>query len=266
MITVFPRKITNSTYYRIHVRYIINLLSGAGCTILFTDEDTSVDGSKFVVMMDGSPVLFDFCDFSCETTNWSGPYFKLHYDETKTYAKNIHPFPPVSFYNWQEFEELSKNVVYNSSGAISYRQRAYGGATERRTKLKSLLQSICKNTLETDILPQREYWRSISRDLVQVFAPGAREGILDRAQLQCMALGECTISPKITDMVADRCLIPDVHYIRCKDDFSDLPVILSIAARDSEMNRAIGSNVKALFKHTCRPNVIMKYMRRVLDD
>jgi len=264
MKVVFPKQVIKPLYYKIHVQYIINLFQAMGSQVSFTDRNTSVDGSKFLVLVNGREVLFDFCDFACETTHWTGPYFKFHYDETRSYSANIRPFPPVSFYDWNAYNKLSSEIEYTGCGVVAYRQRPYGGAAERRALLGSILHDHCKDMLDTNILPQEEYWRSIQGDFVQLFAPGAREGILDRAQLQCMAFGECTISPKITDTMASERIIPGMHYIMCRDDFSDVPTILNDLERNISMCQIVGNNAKLLFERTCAPYSVKQYLRKEL--
>jgi hypothetical protein len=173
------------------------------------------------------------------------------------------------------------------------RQRAYGGATERRNTVKDMLQRMCENhekinhdngwiveernkhKVLTNEINQEDYWREIEGIDAAVFVPGHHNNMLDRGHLQYLAFGCLTVAPNIPECLpfGNRLvgysdyltLVPfktECNYLKCKDDYSDLIKILtwksihSYAHPFSEM----GENSKKLFKETCTPEAIGRWI------
>ncbi len=252
---LFPQKHIKPLYYDIHIKYMIEYCKAAGCEVECMGE-TSLDTTTFVIYVDGKPVAVDFSDFSILRTQVIHPCLKYHCsDKLLKENKNVHPFPPVSFYNWKEYDELSKRIHYTCQGDfILSRQRPYAAALDRRQRVQQSLRDLYGDKARTDLVSQAAYWQEISNCLVAVFVPGARNDMLDRGQAQYMAFGCCTISPHLTDILPGNVRIePDVHYVQCMDDYSDLHEKIEYIRHNRQLATVIGSNAKDLFKACCYP-------------
>ena len=131
---------------------------------------------------------------------------------------------------------------------------------------QNLLKGNLKN-VKTKCLPnQIDYWMDINKCLVSVCVPGATNNMLDRGQWQYMAFGCCTISPILPELLPfDKKLIPDVHYIRCKDDYSDLLEKIEWCKQNREKCIEIGRNAKKLFLETSTPEKIVEWVTLKLN-
>jgi hypothetical protein len=253
---VFPQKHIKPLYYDIHIRYMIEYCKAAGCEVEFAGE-TSLDNTTFMIYVDGKPVVVDFSDFDIlRIVELQHPCLKFHCSEkTLRTHPTVLPFPPVSFYNWQQYDMLNKVITYKcNSDIILCRQRPYAGALERRTKVQQMLKGIYGEKVKTDVIGQLNYWQEINNCLVAVFVPGARNDMLDRGHAQYMAFGCCTISPKVNDVLPKhQKLEPGVHYILCQDDYSDLAEQIEFVRHTRPLAAVIGSNAKDLFRSVCLP-------------
>ena len=81
-----------------------------------------------------------------------------------------------------------------------------------------------------------------------------------------MAFGCCTISTRIlTRLPYGRRLDPGVHYLKCKDDWSDLVEKVEWCKANREKCRKIGENAKRLFLETSTPDKVWTWIRSVLN-
>lgn len=248
---VFPEKI-NQRYYEIHFRYVLNIFKYLKCTINFEPRD------NFTVTINGKDVLFDYAD-THESINSSLPIFKFHC----TGDTNSIPFSPVSFYNWEQYYKLEQEIRYQAEGFISYRQREYGGAKERRSKIKQLLSGV--SDVQMNNLAQIDYWMDVKHCMVALFVPGYCNNMIDRGQFQYMAFGCCTISPNLPELLPfGKKLIPGKHYIQCKDDYSDLFEKIEFCRINKDTCLEIGKNAKTLFKQTSIPEALGEWIENKL--
>jgi len=76
-----------------------------------------------------------------------------------------------------------------------------------------------------------------------------------------MALGCCTISPKLDNVLAfSKEVKPNIHYVECKADYSDLIDKIEWCKEDRDRCKKIGYNAKKLFRRTSTPYRIWKWM------
>jgi hypothetical protein len=246
---VFP-KFTGQRYYETHFKYVLNIFKAIDCTI--HEEERPY----FIVTINGKDVLFDYADHSVPP-DVDIPTFKFHahYETEKVFA-----FPPVSFLNWKEYVDFSTLIKYNARGPIGARQRIYGNAKLRREFVKQkLLSSFSRVRLGE--APQREYFSEAGDTFVAVFVPGFCNNMLDRGQFQYMALGCCTVSPRLPERLPfGKELIPGEHYIVCRDDYSDLIDIIKFYECCREACIEIGENAKSLFTQTSTPEAIGRWI------
>lgn len=241
---VFP-EYRNQRYWHIHYEYVLNIFKYLKCEISYQNRE-----QDFIVTIDNQNFFFDHADYgSIEGANFKLPSFKFHlYNNVST----VFPFSPISFHDWDQYNSLKNTLKYNGVGYLTSRQRPYAGALQRRTDIQALLKKNFK--VYTDLIDQKSYWQEVPRVLTSVFVPGYCNNMLDRAQFQYMALGCATVSPNLPEILPfSRTLIPGVHYIRCKDDYSDLIDIINGAMCEQDYLKEIGKEAKKLFEETSTP-------------
>ena len=258
----YPRK----EYHERYVQYLIKIFRYGGGIVSLNGID--YDG-RFIFEVNGKKAYMDYSDHPSinPKRDESIPYFKFHCHEKYLALPNIHPFSPTSFYEWERFRRLEKQIKYTAKGyKIINKQKPYGNATIRRREVRSILKRKYANNVE--IKPDSEqviFWKDINDCLVSVFVPGAYNFMLDRGHIQYMAFGCCTISPFLKDVLPyNRNIIPNIHYIQCRDDYSDLINIIEWCKHNRQTCIDIGADAKKLFDQTSRPSVLVKWVLKCL--
>jgi len=264
-------------YYGIHYKYLLNILHEVqkdekNRLIVNTCDLPRLEGNNFLIYIDGFPVVIDFSDHLTIYKNLKRNQicFKYHYSRKhhKKY-KNVVPIGPISFHNWEVYYRLREHISYSCNNDIVLNnQRPGGDAVERRNKVQELLRSTYKDNVDTRWYVNKEsFWSLINNCLVSVCIPGARNDMLDRGQFQYMALGCCTISPKLTTVLAfNRTIKPGTHYVECKPDYSDLINRIEHCKKNRDVCRTIGLNVAELFSKTSTPIKIWEWMLRNVNN
>ena len=241
-------------YYKIHFQYLLDIFKHTQCDISFYDREDD----QLIVFINGKEIEFNYWDDISKYSENNILTFKFHCEGRNSKAI---PFTPVSFYDWAGYTTLESAIRYKAVGRISYRQRAYGNAVERRKKVLELLKQRCVN-LSYVLLPQLDYWKDIGNCSVAVFVPGYSNNILDRAQLQYMFLGCATISPHLPEQLPfNRNIWPGGHYIQCKDDYSDLIEKIEWCKDNKEKCKEIGKNAKELTQFTSTPHNLVNWIK-----
>ena len=252
-------------YYRTHYEHVKNYLSYIG-KVNVTDNDTTIDGShdnNFIVDIAGRPVMFDYSDHH-HTVDLSVlpeniKYFKFH--TTANSNKRCTPFPPMSFIDWNLYYDLVDKISYNPFGDIFYKCTAYGDATKRRIFVGNLLQEYGKLKVDTEYVEQRDYFTSLANCRINVIVPGARIDILDRTHLQSFAFGIPVISPYISTLLPfGEMFEPNVDYIECLPDFSNLIELIEKYKDDQDYLNYISKNCKQKFAKTCTPANVVPWL------
>jgi len=261
---IFPKK-TTQRYWDIHYKYVLNIFESCGLNVILQEKPGLEENSnnptlEFKVCIDGKWVEFDYSD-NGETWNKSRvPLFKFHFKPHHKKLKNIYPFLPVCFYDWND---LNLNIQYKAIGnTVLNCQKPYAGALARRNALREILKDY---PVDYSITDQHTYWKKVNNCLVSVHVPGQNNNMLDRAQLQLMAFGCCTISPKLPEILPfNKSLIPNIHYIQCNDDYSDLTDKIDWCMENREKCIEIGNNVKDLFRSYFKPEKLIEYMEEII--
>lgn len=259
---VFPASHIKPLYYNIHIRYLMEFFKEAGYRVR-TEGETSTSPTSFTITIDDKKYAVCFSDFQEVTDPTNLPCIKLHCsEEILKQNRKIVPFPPVSFYSWKEYEALSKEIEYKANtDLVLNMQRPYAGAKERRTKVQSLLSSYQGEIDLRSNIPQHNFWKRINDCLVAVFVPGARNDMIDRGSLQYLAFGCCIISPLITDVFWEGVrLIPNLHYIQCRPDYSDLLDRIEWAKNNRQNCIEMGKEAKVFFEDFCLPCNLSKIL------
>ena len=235
----------------------------AGNEIIFEDFDKGNPGNKhciFKIEVEGKQCFINYSDLGINYDVGNAPTFKMHCKERK---EDIFPFTPISFYDWDRYFENESKIKYKADGFISFRQRPYAGAKERRLEVQQIL---AKEDIRISIIKQEEYFKEVGKILVTVCVPGANNSMLDRGQLQYMALGACTISPYVPEVMSFGGIIDQwAHYIPCTDDYSDLLEKIEWCRTHRERCIEIGKNAKEMFQRTCTPKAVNRWIKECLE-
>jgi hypothetical protein len=258
MKAILPAAGPKQSYYEAYVWYVRNILLDEGISI---DYKGQAKFNYFEMVLDGKLKFIDYSNFH-NTYKFSGKdYYKFQWNKDK--HKNAFSFTKLSFFDWDQYRKLKEQICYicNSDVIISM-QRPRAGAKERRTFVQEFMKKRYDKNFVTEFVPKQiDFWNTINDCLVHVCVPGARNDILDRGQLQCMAFGCCTISPVLTDGVAwNRDLEPSVHYIACKNDYSDLIEKVEWCKQNRQICIEIGQNAKKLFEETSTPAKLVQWL------
>jgi hypothetical protein len=250
---VFP-EYNNQECWHVHYKYILDLFKYLNCNITYQKRP------ELIITINNKDFYFDFYDFYYRK-DLGLPTFKFHCREEK---EGLFAFPPVSFFDWNQYYHLEKEIEYHASGnLISYRQIPGANAYIRRTEIKTFLNKNFKGSILNEQINQIDYWKEINKIKISVCVPGWCNNMTDRGQLQYMGFGCCTVSPNLPEKLpfANE-IIPDFHYIRCQDNYSDLIDILNNLIPKKCIE--IGQNAKYLFKNICTPEILKKWIESKL--
>lgn len=251
-------------YYSTYVRYVINILLENSVDIRY--DGINID-ARYFMMVNNHKITIDYSDhpvlepslFNCEA------YFKFHCRDEHLLNKNVYPFAPTSFYDWQQYRRLREQIIYKCNNSVVLNvQRPYGNATERRNYVREILYKKYKspnNLIYSPDYGQEDYWKLINNCLVHVFVPGCYNDMLDRGHIQYLAFGCCTISPKIVDLLPySTKLVSGMHYIECKPDYSNLIEKIEWCKTHRDDCIEIGMNARRLFEYSCTPKRLWEWI------
>jgi len=257
----FPAN-TGQRYYSVHYQYVLNMLRAAGCDVEIMTLP-SPDDLSLIVDMDGRKLVFDYADHSGIRLDM--PHFKFHCREMGTPAI---PFAPVSFHDWHVYEEMLCTMNYRAEGeVILNNQNSRDNVLVRRTHVQAMLLERYGGSVDTEITDQPTWWRKLGQCLVYVHVPGWCNNMLDRGQLQAMAFGVCTISPYLPEYLPGwRRIEAGVHYVQCRDDYSDLIETIEYCKEDRSHCRMIGNNAARLFRECCTPQRLRDWIEESVSQ
>lgn len=259
---VLPASGPKPSYYEAYVGYIENLFLSPSFSI---EKKGVVNGTKFIMSIDSINIVIDYSDHPDIKYEWlKYPYFKFHYNKKKFEKfENVHPFSPISFYDWNKFNSIKNSISYTcGSNYILNMQEAKANALERRNYVHNILVKEYKSfVVIQNNMTQIDYWKKINDCLVHVFVPGARNDMLDRGHMQYLAFGCCTIAPPIVDELPyEGKMIDNVNYIQCAEDYSDLIEKIEWCKSNKEKCIEIGQNAKKMFDECCTPQRLWQWI------
>lgn len=260
MKVLFPAK-KSQRYYDIHFRYVLELFRHSGADIDLVDISSDTETLLFC-NVDGQWILFDFSDAGLWHHDSKLPAFKFHYKAGESRV-NVFPFAPVSFYDWDEYYRLRQAIRYSPADnrKITMRQRPYGNAVQRRLEVMTQLAVAFGDDFATDQLPQPAFWTDISTLRLGVCVPGQNNNMLDRGQLQYMAFGAATVSPRLPEVMPFDTML-DGCYLPCADGYEDLTSVI-VGADDAAL-AAIGQRAAEVFERTCTPARLVEWIERCI--
>jgi len=263
----FPEN-NNIKYYDSHYAFILNSAKFLNIPIIYRRIEP-IHQSRFRMEINDKNVIIDFRDHIDIHPMYKDYdyYFKYHVTEGKhSKYKKLYPLGAISFLNWEQYFKLRKEIKYKcNNDIILNNQRVFGNARIRRPKVRKIIRKKYGKFLDTTLVPQIDFWKKINNCLVSVCVPGARNDMLDRGQWQYMAFGACTISPYIKTILAyNKKLIPNIHYIQCRDDYTDINDKIEWCKNNRKKCIKIGRNAQKLFLQTSTPEKLWKWIDQCL--
>lgn len=254
-----------------HLRFVTGVFEHNGCTVHWRDDLAVLDsGLAFEAMLGDRRLLFDFADRS-EAHPLDDPAvyaarFKFHFHAG--IGPGWHAFSPISFHDWDAHAQLAARLHYHAeSDRIGSRQLPRFNAEQRRHAVQAQLVSAFGHSVQTAFIEQGMFWAEVERLCVSVCVPGYRNDILDRGQLQYMALGACTISPPLRiELPRGHTLEPGRHYLACAPDYADLVELVRWCMCHRDRCVQIGAAAKAMFTEVLAPKPLYSWVRAVLDS
>ena len=262
---VFPSN-TGQRYYRVHFEYLKSIFEFAGLEIEYRAFSKKCELSVPCIINDRY-VIFDISDNGESESHQNDiPVFKFHYKSDIDYSGVIYPFSPVSFDNWGYYFGMSDIIKYNRHmNTILCAQRPYGNAYNRRLHVRKLVQDKFNVRASSDVSNQLMYFKRAGGCIVSVHVPGQNNRMLDRGHLQLCMLGVCTISPNLPEILPfNNKLIPGIHYVECKEDYSDLIEKIEWCENNEDKCFEIGKNAKELTTECCTPYNLILWIRKCL--
>ena len=169
---LYDGKLDFHRYYNIHYKYILGILGDAKCAVKMVQQTDFKNYTRtaFELIIDGKLVAIDFSDFEKlsiprDLIPKYKAIFKFHYDAGQHgHYKNIYPFSPVSFQNWDIYKDVINKIQYKAKGLITCKQKPGGAAVERRNNVQALLEKKYKNNFDKKIQHERDFYLNINNE------------------------------------------------------------------------------------------------------
>lgn len=254
-------------YYPAHFKYIRNVLEYGGNTInLFKGSQSIVDKNNlaaFKIIINGKSLIIDYSNH-LQMLNTSLPYFKFTVIES--IRNKCIPLSPCSFSDWKLFEHLTSSITYqaNTSQKIFYKQRYidHPKFTRRNDVFRILKNSKFSKNVDFNFEQnQLAYFNSLNNCYAQIIISGARPNTLDRTHMQLLGLGIPFITPIMQNYLPGWIkLEPDINYIQCKSDHSDLEERIDYVYSNPMHMAEISANNRNLFMTHLHPAAIQRWI------
>ena len=271
----FPKSYKILRYGGLHYHFFIcylRLSQNLKIEVVEDNDKVFCDGSVFSCTLNEKQFYVDISDSDMsfwKKNNPEVPYFK--YQKTDKSQERFMPLgPPIcaSFdrkkteSNIKRYFEVRDSFIFSPQDNILCKQRPYGNAVERRNTVKRFLSRNFKNLdLNYKMSDCMEFWESNRNALTSICVPGNRNTMIDRGQLELMGLGVCTISPELdTFLCHNQKPIPDVHYIKCSEDYSNLGEKIKMLQKDKKLSKQIGDNARDFFDTYYKPDKYLEWI------
>ena len=246
------------TYWNVHYRYFYNIIKTA-CEVEYV-KGLDINQTSFRVCLDGQWCIIDFSNASLGRSDPKGnPVFKFQYKLADDRRDKVYPFLKVCFYDWEI--DLKRDFNYQAKGEriLNCQRTSRIEFKARRLALHKLLKDY---DVDYELTEQEVYWNKIPGCLTSVHVPGNNNNILDRAQLQFMAFGVCTISPNLPEILPyGITLIPGEHYVRCRNDYTDLTDCVEWVRANRKEAVQIGKQARELFMGNFTPDKLVAWLK-----
>ena len=276
----------DSNYAKVHPTFYKLWLKAAGHE--YTEIAKPMGVTKLYFEWNGLAGVICFSDFAVpphdtnhyknESDFYKGgkyshlPLFKAHYSSKHDYPDHVLPFAPTLFgipgdgrrKALEEFLDFYPSFETAPKEGFTSKQRVSVAATKRRREMHQLLKQHFPDIDLKSNDPPRMFWNAHKTKLAAICIPGATNNMLDRAQMELMMLGVCTISPYLPEvLLGDIRLEPNEDYLQCADDYSDLIDICK--SLTPERAKQIGNNARAKLA-PLQPKPFWDYVIRTLKE
>ena len=256
-----PANPDQDEYHREFYQYFVNAALYAGLEVTYDESLKAISNQAIPFFVDGVKCAYDISDYSViQPQAWSAEfkcYFMLHHLPVFDVYPNLGSVPQQSFFDWDEYNRLVEGRYDCSSDLILHCQNL--GHIARRRLARKILVDKGYN-LTTECWPVSDFWKLGQKCCTSVHIPGSTPHMLDRGQLQLMAMGVCTVSPNIYCSLGELRPEPNIHYVCIRDDFSNLIEKVDWCLANPIRCIEIGQNAKKLFNDSCTPHSIWKYI------
>lgn len=251
---MFPFSYSNHRYKKIHFSFFISYLKEAKIKLIL---DSSLKAPEkelyFEAYYKGKKFIVDYADHF--TRNWyknsDTPYFKFQTSHES--IKEAIPLGPPIISTFRHgcrldlYNRIRSQFKYTEPNTMFNMQIPNGAALKRRKDVQKALKKKYGHNSIAIKRKQEDFWMS-HKKAIAVCVPGAVNNMVDRGHMELIGLGVCTISPDLyTEFCYNKKLVPNEHYIQCKDDYSDLHDIIDDTLRNPKLALEIGSNAKEFF-------------------
>lgn len=231
----------------------------------------------FSIEVNKHQVVIDFSDLMREGIAESDfkkypVVFKYHYYPICDSYDNVYPLCSaldISSLNvCRSFFALCHSKIYScNSDIILNNQRPHTRALERRTYVQTMLKNKYGDLADIsfEMNNQHDFWNKFKNCLASVVVPGACNFMVDRGHLEQLALGVCTICPKLIETFPyEKKLEAWKHYVPCRDDYSDLCNKVEWCKKHRDKCREIGDNAYNFYWSFLSPRRQLEWIEKVL--
>jgi hypothetical protein len=275
---LFPDQYLKQRHGFIHIKFILDYLKRCkeiDIKLVNKNDKVFIASPVISILLNGKQVLINYSDFYYNNENYQKnvPVFKFHYYK-KFHDKinNIFPIGTLIVNNFQvssldDFFSIRKEFRYDPGDAIMNKQIPRNQNVKRRNKVKKIIKENFEHFDLEGNDDQKVFWKKHENCLVAVCVPGSLNDMLDRGQNELMALGVCTISPKIkTILPYGKELIPKIDYIACANDYSDLEQKIKWCYENKDECKRIGDNARLMFDSFCVPEKYLGWLEKKTEE
>lgn len=254
---------------KIHMDFAYNLLQEIDNVTLEAYNNKEPEWPIFKI--GNLKIMFDYQDFKELHSNYKNAdiILKTQYTDNLIKYKNVYPWSQVSFMDWKKYEQYNTEIKYTAnSNIIINAQKPYGNAKQRRIRVSSILkEKYNNNVIISPSYTQDDFFKLVNNCLVYVHVSGYSNNMIDRSHVQMFGLGCCVITTEIPNIFPNKKKpIPGVHYIKCKNDYSDVIEIIEWCKKNRNECVKIGNNAKILFEESLTPNSIGVHIKKILKE
>ena len=219
--------------------------------------------------IDDKTIMFDYQDFKSLHRNYKSAdiCFKTQYTDDMIPIANVFPWSQISFTDWAGYFKLRAEIKYSAkTNMVLNNQKPYGNAKVRRDTVRLALKAKYGSLVSaTYDLPQDQFFKQINNCLVYVHVPGHSNNMFDRAHAQMFGFGCCLITTEIPNILPNNIKpMPGVHYIKCKNDYSNLIELIEWCKNNRAACVEIGNNAQELFDNSLTPKAMNNYIKKIL--
>lgn len=266
---LFPSSYVYHRYKKIHFSFFLEYVSKNKKVVLDSSLQAPKNELYFEASYKGKTFVVDYSDHF--TRNWhkndNMPYFK--YQKSDESIKSSIPLGPPIVATFKKgcrlnlYHQIKNRFEYKLPTRVLNMQIPNGAALKRRSDVQKRLKKEYGHASMNIKTRQEDFWMA-HNNAVAVCVPGATNNMVDRGQMELMGLGVCTISPALkTQFCYNKKLVPNEHYLLCKDDYSDLHDIIDNALAYPKTSVEIGKNAKHFFESYYTPE---KYWQWIVSN